>query len=209
MNCFKFITVLFLFFFYSISYAQLQSQLYASNKESELLGIFDKDFSSNTKWNYFISATLAYNYDSKDLGAELYNNLNYKLIDNWGVSLGANITKDAVTPLLGVAYTKEYKDFGINFFPAINYSFDAEEIGYGFYSLMEYTPKINDKFNFYSMLILESDFSDGKHEASNQILRLGLLTSKKLQFGIGSNISQFGDNFEYDANFGVFIGKQF
>lgn len=209
MNRFKFITVFFIFSFYSNSYSQFQSQLYASNKESELLGIFDKDFSSNTKWNYFASATLSYNYDAKELQAELYNNLNYKLIDNWGISLGATITDDDVSPLAGIAYTKEFKDFGINFFPAINYSFDAEEIGYGFYTLMEYTPKINDKFNFYSMLILESDFSNGKHVASNQILRLGLQTSKKIQFGIGSNITQFGDNFENDANFGVFIGKQF
>ncbi|WP_223606426.1 hypothetical protein [Chryseobacterium sp. OSA05B] len=62
---------------------------------------------------------------------------------------------------------------------------------------------------FYSMLMVESDFSFQEHQASSQIIRLGLENSKKAQFGIGRNISQTGSTFETDINFGLFIGKKF
>ncbi|HCN51397.1 MAG TPA: hypothetical protein DIT10_20310 [Chryseobacterium sp.] len=59
------------------------------------------------------------------------------------------------------------------------------------------------------MLIVESDFIFKEHQASSQVARLGIENQKKMQFGIGSNISQTGKDFETDVNFGVFIGKKF
>lgn len=205
----RIITFLFLGFAFITIKSQFQLQTFVANKESEILGIYDKDFKSNPKWNYFASGTLSYNYDGKDFGVELYQNLNYKIAKNWGVSVGATISKDDVSPLVGLAYGKNSGAFEINFFPGINYSFDAKEMGYGFYSLLEYTPKINEKFNFYSMLVLESDFSFKQHSISNQTLRIGLETQKKFQFGLGTNITEMGEKFDTEANFGVFIGKKF
>ncbi|MBT2620882.1 hypothetical protein [Chryseobacterium sp. ISL-6] len=197
---------LLLLFSYEVT-AQISIQGYAGTKESEVLGIYDKDFKS--KWNYFASGTISYRYESKKLNAEVYQNLNYYISQNWGISAGGYISNEDIMPSAGFAFIKEKGDFGINLFPALTYSFDSEEMGFGLYTLMEYTPKINEHFNLYSMLIMESDFSFKQHQGSGQIIRLGLETRKKLQFGLGSTISQTGNNFETEADFGIFIGKKF
>ncbi|WP_133121678.1 hypothetical protein [Chryseobacterium sp. PMSZPI] len=186
---------------------QISVQAYGGNKETEILGIYNKDFSN--KWNYFASGTIAYEYDSKKVNPEIYQNLNYGIGKNWGVSAGVHISNKDVMPSVGLAYGKENDALGISIFPAFTYSTDAKEFGLGLYTLLEYTPKINERLNFYSMLIVESDFSFKKHQSSSQVIRLGLENKKKMQFGIGSTISQTGSNFETDVNFGVFIGKKF
>ncbi|MCS4303379.1 hypothetical protein [Chryseobacterium sp. BIGb0232] len=194
-------------FFSFYSKAQISVQAYAGNKETEVLGIYDKDFGS--KWNYFASGTIGYDYNLKKVNPELYQNINYGIGRNLGVSAGVHISDKDIMPSVGLAYGKGNDVFGISVFPAFTYSTDAREFGFGLYSLLEYTPKINDHLNFYSMLILESDFSFKEHQSSNQIIRLGLENRKNMQFGIGSNVSQTGSSFETDINFGIFIGKKF
>lgn len=187
--------------------AQISVQGYAGIKETEVLGIFDKDFM--TKWNYFASGTVSYEYESKKWNAELYQNLNYYIGRNWGISGGVHVSAEDVMPSLGFAFIKEKGDFGINLYPALTYSFDGKKMGFGLYTLMEYTPRINERFSLYSMLIIDSDFSFKEHQMSNQVIRLGIETQKKMQFGIGSTVSQTGNNFETTIDFGIFIGKKF
>ncbi|WP_241330303.1 hypothetical protein [Chryseobacterium arthrosphaerae] len=187
--------------------AQVSLQTYAGNKEAEMLGIYNKDFKS--QWNYFASATITYNYESEKVNPELYQNLNYGIGRNLGISAGVHISREDIMPSVGVAYGKENQVWNISVFPAFTYSTQAKEFGLGLYTLLEYTPKINEKLTLYSMLIVESDFSFKEHQVSSQIIRLGIENKKKMQFGIGSNISQTGSGFETDINFGVFIGKKF
>lgn len=187
--------------------SQISVQAYGGNKETELLGIYNKDFSR--KWNYFASGTISYDYESKKINPELYQNINYGIVKNLGVSAGVHLSDKDIMPSVGVAYGKENDVFAVNIFPAFTYSTDAKEFGLGLYTLLEYTPKINERLNFYSMLIVESDFSFKEHQSSSQIIRLGIENKKKMQLGIGSNISQTGSDFDTDANFGVFIGKKF
>lgn len=187
--------------------AQIAIQTYAGNKEAEILGIYSKDF--NPRWNYFASGTIGYDYHSKKVTPEVYQNVNYGLGKNWGVSAGVHISKEDIMPSVGLAYGKENDVFGVSIFPALTYSTDAKEFGFGVYTLLEYTPRINDRLHLYSMLIVESDFGFKEHQFSSQVIRLGLENKKKLQWGIGSNISQTGSGFETDINFGVFIGKKF
>jgi hypothetical protein len=110
---------------------------------------------------------------------------------------------------VGLAFIKEKGNFGINLFPALTYSFDSKEMGFGLYTLMEYTPKINEQFNLYTMLIIESDFSFKQHQSSNQVIRLGVETRKMMQYGISTTVSQTGSNFDTSIDFGIFIGKKF
>ncbi|WET47363.1 hypothetical protein PYS58_12280 [Chryseobacterium indologenes] len=189
------------------SKAQVSVQAYGGNKETEILSIYDKDF--GYKWNYFASGTFGYDYHLKKVSPELYQNINYGIGKNLGISAGVHISDKDIMPSVGLAYGKVNDVFGISVFPALTYSTDAKELGLGLYTLMEYTPKMNERLNFYSMLIVESDFSFKEHQSSSQIIRLGLENRKKMQFGIGSNISQTGSSYETDVNFGVFIGKKF
>lgn len=199
----------FLFILLISSYAksQISIQVYGGNKEAEVLGIYDKDFKN--RWNYFVSATASYDYETGKVSPGIYQSLNYYVGNNWGASGGVYISDDNVIPSLGLAYVKETRNFGINLFPSVTYSFDGGKLGLGLYTFVEYTPKLNERLNLYSMLMVESDFSFQEHQASSQIIRLGIENSKKMQFGIGSNISQTENTFETDINFGVFIGKKF
>ncbi|WP_312298506.1 hypothetical protein [Chryseobacterium sp.] len=187
--------------------AQIFLQTYAANKEAEVLGIYNRDFKS--QWNYFASATITYDYDSKKVNPEVYQNLNYGIGRNVGASAGVHISREDIMPSIGLAYGKENEVWNISVFPAFTYSTQTREFGLGLYTLLEYTPKINEKLNFYSILIVDSDFSFKEHQTSSQIIRLGIENRKKLQFGIGSTISQTGNSFETNINFGVFIGKKF
>lgn len=191
----------------SYAKSQISIQAYGGNKEAEVLGIYDKDFKN--RWNYFASGTASYDYDTRKVNPGIYQSLNYYGGNNWGTSAGLYISDEDVMPSLGLAYVKETRTLGINLFPAATYSFDTGKFGFGLYTLVEYTPKLNEKLNFYSMLMVESDFSFQEHQASSQIIRLGIENRKKMQFGIGSNISQTGSTFETDINFGLFIGKKF
>lgn len=191
----------------SYAKSQVSIQTYTGNKEAEVLGIYDKDFKN--RWNYFVSGTVSYDYETRKVTPGIYQSLNYFVGSNWGASGGVYISDEDVMPSLGLAFVKESRNFGINLFPAVTYSLDTGKLGLGLYTLVEYTPKLNEKLNFYSMLMVESDFSFQEHQASSQIIRLGIENSKKMQFGIGSNISQTGNTFETDINFGVFIGKKF
>lgn len=187
--------------------SQISIQAYGGNKEAEVLGIYDKDFKN--RWNYFVSGTASYDYETRKVSSAVYQSLNYYIGNNWGASAGGYISDEDVMPSLGLAFVKETGTLGINLFPAVTYSLDTGKAGLGLYTLLEYTPKLNEKLNFYSMLMVESDFSFQEHQASSQIIRLGLENRKKMQFGIGSNISQTGSTFETDINFGLFIGKKF
>lgn len=199
--------LLFIVLISSYAQSQVTIQAYGGNKEAEVLGIYDKDFKN--RWNYFVSGTASYEYETGKVSPSVYQSLNYYIGNNWGVSSGVYISDEDVMPSFGLAWIKETRNFGISLFPAVTYSFDTGKAGMGLYTLMEYTPKLNEKLNLYSMLMVESDFSFQEHQASSQIIRLGLENSKKMQFGIGSNISQTGNTFETDINFGVFIGKKF
>ncbi|WP_162800851.1 hypothetical protein [Chryseobacterium sp. KLBC 52] len=50
------------------AHSQISVQAYVGNKETELLGIYNKDFSR--KWNYFASGTISYEYESKKINPE-------------------------------------------------------------------------------------------------------------------------------------------
>jgi len=74
---------------------------------------------------------------------------------------------------------------------------------------MEFTPYIKNKWNLYTMLILDSDFSFTEHIESKQYLRLGMQCDKKIQFGAGADFEQKTNNCNFTSNYGVFMGYAF
>lgn len=70
------------------SYApsQISIQAYGGNREAEVLGIYDKDFKN--RWNYFVSGTASYDYETQKLSPAVYQSLNYYVGNNWGLRPG-------------------------------------------------------------------------------------------------------------------------
>lgn len=189
------------------STAQVQLQSFAGNDGFQFSTIIEKKIASVDKLSYFNFSNYYTPYDSISNGSlEIYHVVNYEFSKNIGVAFGNTFTKEDLIPQAGLSWTIDKENLNLNFFPAINYSFDSKDFGLGVYTLLEYTPKLNENWNYYNMLILDSDFSFEEHSESNQYLRIGAEYNRKFQFGLGLNFSQFGKNFETNNSYGLFLG---
>lgn len=188
-----------------ISNAQVQLQSFAGNDGLQFSSIIQKNIGAKTNYLGFSNYYSPYNsYEKGEL--ESYNVLNYQLYKNLGIATGATFSSKDITPQIGFSWSVDKEKINFNLFPAINYSLNHKEVGLGLYSLFEYTPKINKKWNSYNMLIVDSDFTFKEHTVSNQYLRIGLEYKSKFQFGLGINFSENGDDFKFDNSYGIFMG---
>ncbi|CAI2768668.1 hypothetical protein [Flavobacterium collinsii] len=193
----------------SNSNAQVQLQSFGGNDGFQFSTIIEKKIAANEKLSYFNFSNYYAPYDSISKGAfEMYHVLNYEFTKNIGVAIGNTFTNDDIIPQIGLSWTIDKEELNLNFFPALNYSLNSKKMGIGVYSLLEYTPKINEKWNSYNMLILDSDFTFKEHSESNQYIRIGAEFKKRFQFGLGLNFSE--SNIEsstvFNSSYGVFAG---
>lgn len=83
-----------------------------------------------------------------------------------------------------------------------------KELEYSWFSILRFTPKINEKWKVYTSLELFNLFGKENHLVSVQRLRLGL-DYQKFQFGAAANFTELGENWIGRSNVGVFIRKSF
>jgi hypothetical protein len=200
----KIIIIILIFIIYK-SNSQVQLQSFVGNDGLQFSTIIQKNI--DKKLNYFNFTNYYSEYNRQNSGTlEIYNVINYQIYKNIGIAAGNTFNNTDIIPQIGLSWNVDKDNLNFNFFPAINYSVNNKEAGLGIYTLLEYTPKISEKYNFYSMLILDSDFSFKEHSESNQYIRLGAEYKKKFQFGTGINLSEKGINYNFDTSFGVFLG---
>lgn len=190
------------------SKAQVTLQGYAGNDGYEFSSFIQKTISKNEKLSYYGYSNYFAEYKNNGTStAEVFQTLNYQLIKNAGVSLGGTFTQGEFIPQVGLCYGVDKKHYSVSIFPGLGYSFKDKQINYGLNGLIEYSPKINDLWNFYSMLVLGSDFDGSEHTKTNEHLRLGLEYKTKFQFGLGLNLEQNGSDFNGEQpSFGIFAG---
>lgn len=153
----------------------------------------------------FSRARATSSYDSPvetDLFTGAY--LNYTTKFGIGATLLGRISSNSAGIDLGVHYFKANKNFMIYALPSINLN---DELLYSWFSIVRFTPSLNEKWNLYSSLELFSAFSSLGHLSSVQRLRLGF-GFNSYQFGAALNLSEsrFADS---DLNAGPFIRLQF
>ncbi|MCI5055300.1 MAG: hypothetical protein MRY83_04275 [Flavobacteriales bacterium] len=105
----------------------------------------------------------------------------------------------------GINILKAKKDFSIFALMAIEFE---DPLGYSFFTIMRYTPLLRGDWKLYSSLELFTLFRKSGHEVSSERIRLGL-DFKGLQFGLGTNLTQFTNEFISAENYGVFVRKSF
>jgi hypothetical protein len=71
-------------------------------------------------------------------------------------------------------------------------------------ALVEYTPRLNEKFLAYTRFQIMSNALPGSHNRSYQNARAGL-QYKKTQFGLALNVDEYGAERDTYFNLGVFL----
>ena len=158
----------------------------------------------NRHWSVFsrTRATVDYNNQS-DLFSGAY--LNFTVKNGFGASLVGRIGASGAGADAGLHFFKAKKNWML--FALASYALQQEPQA-SWFSIVRYTPELNEQWRLYSSLELFTVLGDTGHQFSVQRIRIGL-DKKGYQFGLGNNLSETGRAPVYFNNFGVFFRKNF
>jgi agmatine deiminase len=189
----------------SVTYAQVQLQSSIGAEEFGINTLMQKSISKNQKFNYYGHTNFELKYKNDSVGmTEFFQVVDYKLGKNVGLALGNTINKGDFLPEIGLSFSFEKKAFDLNFYPTVSYSLKSKAVGYGANGIMSFSPKINDKWGYYNLLIFGVDFDAESNFMGNQNLLVGLEYKQKLDFGLSLNLSN--EQSDLNTSLGVFLG---
>ena len=172
----------------------IDAQYFALVEDVRGLSLFSRarataEYKSNSETDLFTGTYLNYTTNS-GLGGTILGRIS---------SLNSGI--DA-----GIHYFTSGKNLTIFALPSININ---NELLFSWFSIVRFTPNINDQWKMYSSLELFSAFRESGHVSSIQRLRLGVDHGGN-QFGFAINLAERGHKLALqDTNAGVFLRKQF
>lgn len=164
-----------------------------------------KPLGTNPKWTVFTRARGTVNYDNQtDLF--MWSYFNYTTSYGLGGTVLGSITSRGAGADAGIHFFKANSNFMVFALASVEVDND---LGYYWFSIMRYTPRLTEKWRLYTSLELYSLFDRGAHVASVQRLRLGASRNQR-QFGFGYNTDGLGSNYDVSVrNPGIFIRKTF
>lgn len=130
--------------------------------------------------------------------------LTYSLVKGLDVSAGMQYTPVyGFRPVAGLIYSYATKDLLLILNPKVDIADDLASEAMG---LLEYKPRINDTFDFYSRVQGLYGFvpDGGAHNRSYIMLRAGL-SYKEFTFGVASNFDWYGPAEHNENNYGIFL----
>ena len=176
-----------------------------TNKSFRFTNIIDHDI--NSKWNYFGLTEMGVAYKIKNVvNFETDQFMDYKIANNLAIATGLGLQNNNILPQLGLAYAKEKQKWSYAFYPTVYYGLSDESWGSSMNSLIEYSPMINTKWDFYSLALLDFDYDFGEALGSQQYVNIGFQYKKKFLFGVNFDFEQ-EDNFkDNETEYGIFLG---
>jgi len=167
--------------------------------------LLSKKFQSVPKLGVFSITTGAGSWE-KEIVPDIMTqtHLTYNLFKGLDVSAGMQYTPIyGFRPVAGLIYSYATKNLLFIANPKIDL---ADDLATEYMSLLEYRPRINDKFNLYSRVQGLYGFvtESGDHNRSYIMLRAGL-SYKEFTFGAASNFDWYGPVKHQENNFGVFV----
>lgn len=190
--------------------AQIPVELMVGNNQIQHEFFFFKDLDNRQKWSLFSIGSFVLDYDDSDKNfSQISSQITYNFSKSWGLSGGVFSFNETVAPIVAVSYSYSSKngDLYLNLFPTL---IVEKELSYEFFGLLFYTPKLNEKFSFFSQLVTRTIFDNrlAEHLSSSHQVRVGLCYRDIFQFGIGYNQDFVGSDFSASNNIGVFIRKE-
>ncbi len=204
----KLFTVLLLVFLLIFNEGKAQPipvELMLGNNYGSVNITLTKKFSQESIFGVFLlnSVEFDYNEDYKN-SLILKNMLFVETFKNLDIVGGLIYTNSGLSPQTGLLYTliKEKFFFLIN--PGINIESDPV---YDIMTILQFTPKINDRFKLYTRIKFLNVFNSNGNLKSYQWMRLGVQT-KGVTFGLGFNLDEHGPSPSAETNFGLFVQKE-
>ncbi|MEL6251686.1 MAG: hypothetical protein AAFR87_06725 [Bacteroidota bacterium] len=195
----------FLLFLLPLSLSGQSLELMVGNQrvfaDVQWLKPFDKEF----RWTLFSRTRGTVDYkNNTDLFSGAY--LNYTTKSGLGVSLVGRIGATGTGSDIGIHLFKANDTWTLFALASISLQ---KELQYSWFSILRFTPELNENWRFYSSLELFSIFNKAGHAFSVQRLRAGVSWGE-YTFGLANNLSEIGPDFGMpDNNFGVFWRKSF
>lgn len=209
---------------YSLTgYSQAPVEVLAGNRQIHYINYWQKNIDSAGKFNVF-----NLNRYAIDLKDKAFNNFaiesqfTYQLQPWFGIAAGGAYRGEQFVPTVGLslAYANKKGDFFVQAYPTIEL---VKPVSFSMFALAGYTPKINQRWGFFSQLIISSSMDVEKtpehperkiaglftvHRQSTQLLRIGLNYSERFQFGVGADFNQLYLGMGNFNNYGLFFRLQ-
>ncbi|MBV6647484.1 MAG: hypothetical protein KI790_18645 [Cyclobacteriaceae bacterium] len=164
-----------------------------------------KPLTKDYKLSIFSLNTAERNLDLDQTNFMSYTIVSYDLFKGFGPTVGTRILKDRVVALGGPQYTyySERFLFTANFTSEFKSSPDFE-----FFSILQGRPKLNEKLDGFLQGQFSFNFNSDQHLLSFQYLRIGADLGM-IQTGLAFNQFQFGEDWDYDIQPGLFLRLEF
>lgn len=131
--------------------------------------------------------------------------VNYTLKNGLGASLVGKAGRTGGGADLGIHIFKAHENWMLFGLASVGLK---KELTYSWFSILRFTPKLNENWRFYSSLELFHLFAQGTHLISVQRIRLGV-EYEQFQWGLAGNLTEVGEEWSRNVNAGVFVRKVF
>lgn len=183
----------------------INTEVLVSNRGLTFQMIIDKKISSIPKLGFFSVTSLVGEWGEDQIGDYMTQaSLTYELVKGLKLAGGFHVTPvKGMRPIAGLIYTKANPTWLLVANSRIDYSKDTNVEGM---FLVEYKPKINDSWRFYSRIQALYEYSTviDMQTRSYVMARAGL-SYKEITFGAGTNIDYYGPEKHNENSFGGFL----
>lgn len=164
-----------------------------------------KPFDSQFRWSLFSRTRMTVDWDNR---ANLFSGayLNRTTKSGIGASLVGKVSQTTGAGADAGAHVFKSKPSWMLFGLATVGL--KEELEYSWFSILRFTPKINERWKWYTSLELFHLFNKNGHAFSVERIRLGV-DWDGYQFGLAANLQQVGTDFNASENWGGFVRKSF
>ncbi len=205
------------------TFAQIPFEVMVGNKQTQYFGYIQKDLDSIGRWSIFSQSIFAINHKDSTLNSISVDGQLTYMLNNWlGVAAGGAFDGNRFNPTFGLSFTyiNPKRDLVMTAFPTVQL---AKPIALDLFALINYIPQFNKKWGLFSQFIFGTNLGLQKedpnqkgevlnfftrHNGSTQMLRVGLNYKQRFQFGLGTDLAQFGMSEATFENFGVFVRFQ-
>ncbi|WP_299530192.1 hypothetical protein [Ulvibacterium sp.] len=187
------------------SFSQTTIESFFATEEMVVESWFFKPLTEGYELSIFSLNDAIIDYKTEDVALVSYSVLGYDIWKGIGPVLGGRFFDGRASALAGVQWAKAEEKFLIT----TNFTTELRnEPFYEFFLLTQYRFPLNENLGFFSQLQNSINFNSEVHEFSFQRLRIGL-SWKKYQFGLGTNTYQYGENWDFEIDPGIFLRLEF
>lgn len=185
--------------------APINAEVFGSNRGLAFQMIIDKKFKSMPRLGVFSVTSLVGEWGNDKINDYMtQSSLTYQIVKGLKLATGFHVTPvKGMRPIAGLIYSMANPTWLFVANSRIDFSKDTNVEGM---ALVEYKPKINDKWRFYSRIqgLYEYSTIINMQTRSYLMARAGL-SYWEFSFGLGSNIDYYGPEKHNENSFGGFV----